>query len=63
MSHRTIGDHREEMVRRITAWSIVLAASFLLVQSPAGGPDPAENALQLVLKISLSQAEDTPPPQ
>jgi len=36
--------------------------SFLLIQSSEGSSGSRENLLQLVLRISVSKTEDTPPP-
>jgi len=61
----SVGDNPLKGRQGITTLSVANRqkdGGFLLMQSSDSGHYPDENALQLVLKISLSKAEDTPPP-
>ncbi len=62
----SIGDNPMKGRHALTTLSVANRqndGSFLLMRSSGGGSDPAENPIQLVLKIYVSKTEGTPPPR
>ena len=60
-----IGDNPMKGRHAITTLSVATRqedGSFLLMQSSDSNKGPEDNTIQLVLKISVSKIEETPPP-